>query len=72
MPIYEYDCPKCGRFEKHQRITEPALGRCEHCGRKVQRLISNTSFMLKGTGWYATDYPHDSSGGGKSSTKSAA
>ena len=65
MPIYEYDCPHCGRFEKQQRITEPALGRCAHCGRKVQRLISHTSFALKGTGWYATDYPHASVREGK-------
>lgn len=74
MPIYEYDCPKCGRFEKNQRITEPALARCERCSCRVQRLISYTSFVLKGSGWYATDYAHGSSGGGKKSgaAKSAA
>jgi putative FmdB family regulatory protein len=61
MPIYEYDCPKCGRFEKTQRITSAALRSCERCGHKVQRLISNTTFALKGTGWYATDYASSSS-----------
>ncbi len=56
MPIYEYECGKCGVFETSQRISEPALTKCPTCRRKVRRLISNTSFQLKGTGWYATDY----------------
>jgi putative FmdB family regulatory protein len=56
MPIYEYRCEKCGVFEETQRITDPALERCPTCRRKVRRLISNTSFQLKGGGWYVTDY----------------
>jgi putative FmdB family regulatory protein len=56
MPIYEYRCEKCGVFEQTQRITAPALDRCPTCRRKVRRLISNTSFQLKGGGWYVTDY----------------
>ena len=56
MPIYEYECGKCGVFEQSQRISEPALTKCPTCRRKVRRLISNTSFQLKGTGWYVTDY----------------
>lgn len=56
MPIYEYECNDCGVFELTQRITEPALKRCPTCKGKVERLISNTSFVLKGSGWYATDY----------------
>ena len=56
MPIYEYECGKCGVFEHSQRISEPALTKCPQCRRKVRRLISNTSFQLKGTGWYVTDY----------------
>ncbi|MHB1844437.1 MAG: FmdB family zinc ribbon protein [Deltaproteobacteria bacterium] len=56
MPIYEYDCPSCGRIEVAQRITEAPLRRCNECRRKVRRLISNSSFTLKGSGWYATDY----------------
>jgi|SRR5438105_297765 len=56
MPIYEYQCEKCGTFEVTQRITEKPLGRCPTCKTKVRKLISNTSFQLKGTGWYVTDY----------------
>jgi len=56
MPIYEYRCEHCGDFEEMQRITDPPLARCPTCHRKVRRLISNTSFQLKGSGWYVTDY----------------
>ncbi len=56
MPIYEYQCQKCGTFEVTQRITENALSKCPTCKGKVKKLISNTSFQLKGTGWYITDY----------------
>lgn len=56
MPIYEYRCEKCGDFEQTQRISDPALDRCPTCRRKVRRLISSTSFQLKGSGWYVTDY----------------
>ncbi len=58
MPIYEYRCGKCGVFEVTQRITEPSLKRCPTCKGKVERLLSATSFVLKGSGWYATDYAH--------------
>ncbi len=56
MPIYEYQCQKCGVIEVAQRITEKALAKCPTCRSKVKKLISNTSFQLKGTGWYVTDY----------------
>jgi putative FmdB family regulatory protein len=56
MPIYEYQCQKCGTFEATQRITDKPLGKCPTCRGKVKKLISNTSFQLKGTGWYVTDY----------------
>ena len=56
MPIYEYECGKCGVFEHSQRMSDAALSKCPTCRRKVRRLISNTSFQLKGTGWYVTDY----------------
>jgi putative FmdB family regulatory protein len=62
MPIYEYKCPKCGEFEVTQRITEDALKKCPTCKSKVERLLSRTSFVLKGTGWYATDYASKPSG----------
>jgi putative FmdB family regulatory protein len=56
MPIYEYQCPKCGVFEVTQRITESPLKECPTCAADVHRIISHTSFILKGSGWYATDY----------------
>ncbi len=56
MPIYEYTCQRCGDFEMTQRITEKPLSRCPTCKGKVKKLISNTTFQLKGTGWYVTDY----------------
>ncbi len=58
MPTYEYQCDKCGRiFEVRQRISEPPLETCETCGGAVRRLISSAPFILKGEGWYVTDYP---------------
>ena len=67
MPIYEYQCQKCGTFEVTQRITEKPLGKCPTCKGKVKKLISNTSFQLKGTGWYVTDYARkdNNNGAGK-------
>ena len=65
MPIYEYRCERCGDFEEMQRITDPPLDRCPTCRRKVRRLISNTSFQLKGSGWYVTDYARAGNGGKK-------
>lgn len=62
MPIYEYLCRKCGEFEVSQRITDDPLTRCPTCRAKVKKLISNTSFQLKGSGWYATDYARKSEG----------
>src|SRR5262245_13878907 len=64
MPIYEYRCEHCGDFEEMQRITDPPLARCPKCKRKVRRLISNTSFQLKGSGWYVTDYARAGGGNG--------
>jgi putative FmdB family regulatory protein len=63
MPIYEYKCRKCGTFEVTQRITEKPLGKCPTCRGKVKKLISNTSFQLKGTGWYITDYARKGANG---------
>jgi putative FmdB family regulatory protein len=64
MPIYEYACEHCGVFEEMQRITDPPLAKCPKCKRKVRRLISQTSFQLKGSGWYVTDYARKGNGGG--------
>ena len=57
MPIYEYKCRKCGKqFEAFQGITDPELKSCKFCKGRVEKLVSMTSFSLKGSGWYATDY----------------
>ena len=56
MPIYEYTCKKCGNFEVMQRITEDPLKKCPTCSSKVTKLISQSAFHLKGSGWYMTDY----------------
>jgi len=61
MPIYEYECPTCGVFEVTRRITEAPLKRCPTCKSKVERLVSRSSFVLKGSGWYATDYARSGS-----------
>ena len=61
VPTYEYECPKCPRvFEVKQRITEPKLEVCERCGGPIHRLLSAAPFILKGGGWYVTDYPSES------------
>ena len=70
MPIYEYKCLKCGKvFEAIEKITEKSTTRCKFCKGSVERLISNSSFQLKGSGWYKTDYA-PKSGGSEKSTES--
>jgi putative FmdB family regulatory protein len=56
MPLYEYRCHKCGRFETLQKFSDGPLAACPTCGGTVERLISAPAFQFKGTGWYATDY----------------
>ncbi|MCK5709771.1 MAG: zinc ribbon domain-containing protein [Deltaproteobacteria bacterium] len=57
MPIYEYECKKCGRIiEELQSFSDPPLKKCKHCKGKLEKLISLSSFQLTGTGWYSTDY----------------
>jgi putative FmdB family regulatory protein len=57
MPIYEYECEKCGhRFEKIQKFSDPPLETCEKCGGPIHKLQSAPAFQFKGTGWYVTDY----------------
>ncbi len=61
MPIYEYKCSKCGEvFEAFQKINDNPLNKCKFCSGKVERLISQSSFQLKGSGWYLTDYSRKS------------
>lgn len=61
MPIYEYKCSKCGEiFEAFQKVTDLPLTACKFCKGKVEKLISHSSFQLKGSGWYLTDYARKS------------
>ena len=63
MPIYEYECSKCGRVDEVlQKFSEKPLVKCRHCSGKLHKLISHSSFHLKGTGWYITDYSGKSGG----------
>lgn len=60
MPTYEYECDGCRRvLEVRQRISEPPLTTCDTCGGQLRRLISAAPFILKGDGWYVTDYPSE-------------
>jgi putative FmdB family regulatory protein len=62
LPLYEYQCRKCGqRVEKIQKFSDPPLARCEHCGGKLERLLSSPAIQFKGAGWYVTDYARKSS-----------
>ena len=57
MPIYEYECTKCGRIEEAmQKFSDKPLKKCKRCSGKLHKLISQSSFHLKGSGWYVTDY----------------
>lgn len=59
MPVYEYECAACGkRFEVMRKFSDPAVSVCRLCNSKnVRKVLSPTAFVLKGSGWYATDYP---------------
>jgi putative FmdB family regulatory protein len=56
MPIYEYECPKCGRFDAIQKMSSPVLATHDVCGSKVTKLMSASAFAFKGSGFYITDY----------------
>jgi putative FmdB family regulatory protein len=61
MPIYEYECTKCGKLEEvYQNFSDKPLTKCHQCSGKLHKLISQSSFHLKGTGWYVTDYANKS------------
>jgi putative FmdB family regulatory protein len=68
MPIYEYECSECGRFEVVQKVDEKPVNKnpdCKNkdCPCKAERVMSAPSFHLKGTGWYKTDYKPSGSAG---------
>ncbi len=69
MPIYEYRCSECGHeFEKIQKVSDRAVRTCPVCKGRVERLISVSSFTLKGGGWYAEGYTRSSGSSKKSSS----
>jgi putative FmdB family regulatory protein len=62
MPLYEYQCQKCGhRFERIQRFSDPKVKKCPQCGGRVEQLLSAPAVQFKGSGWYVTDYARKSS-----------
>jgi putative FmdB family regulatory protein len=76
MPLYEYQCKKCGhRFEKIQKFSDKPVKKCPRCGGPVEQTISAPAVQFKGSGWYVTDYakkstaPASSDGGSKESKK---
>ena len=71
MPIYEYVCNKCGRqFEVIQKFSDNPLKTCSECKGKLNKIISQSSFQLKGAGWYVTDYAGKSKSSKKEDSKS--
>jgi putative FmdB family regulatory protein len=70
MPLYEYECLKCGRrTELLQRHGEPPLAACPECAGEVRKLISTPAFQFKGSGWYVTDYAGKKGADAKSEAK---
>lgn len=66
MPLYEYECPSCAKtIEIIQKFSDPPAEACPTCGAKIQKKMSVSSFALKGSGWYTTDYKR-ASGANKS------
>jgi putative FmdB family regulatory protein len=67
MPLYEYECKKCGhRFEKIQKFSDKMVRTCPECGGQVEQTISAPAVQFKGSGWYVTDYAKKSSSPGGS------
>ena len=73
MPIYEYECGKCGHeFEREQRMSDPPVKTCPECrSRKVTKLISRSSFVLRGGGWYADGYADSKKSTGTGATETS-
>jgi putative FmdB family regulatory protein len=62
LPLYEYECPKDGLFERIQKFSDPPLDACPTCGGPIEKLLSAPAIQFKGSGWYITDYARKSSG----------
>ncbi len=72
MPIYEYRCLEChNEFERMQKFSDPVVDTCPSCAGTVQKLISRSTFHLKGDGWYVTDYARKSSSNGSDSDRTS-
>ena len=70
MPIYEYECTACHTIiEAFQQITEKPLCTCPDCSGSLKKLVSMSSFKLKGGGWYADGYSSNSSDANNSAGK---
>jgi putative FmdB family regulatory protein len=64
MPIYEYVCQKCGHeLEVMQKMSDKPLSKCPECKGKLEKVFSQTSFQLKGSGWYVSDYARSGKAG---------
>jgi putative FmdB family regulatory protein len=73
VPLYEYECLKCGRrTEKIESVSGPHLKKCPRCGGKVESVITAPAIQFKGAGWYVTDYAGKSSSDGEKADKPAA
>lgn len=71
MPLYEYQCSKCGRrFEKIEGSNASTRKKCPNCGGKATRLLTAPAIQFKGSGWYVTDYSGKSGGGDSKKTES--
>lgn len=71
MPLYEYECQKCGkRTEALQRFDDPPLTACPACGGDLKKLLSAPAVQFKGSGWYVTDYAGKGSSGKSGSSES--
>jgi putative FmdB family regulatory protein len=72
MPLYEYECKKCGhRFEKIQKFSDRMVKKCPQCGGQVEQMISAPAVQFKGSGWYVTDYAKKSTSPGSSGDSSS-
>jgi putative FmdB family regulatory protein len=72
VPLYEYECLKCGRHtDKIEPVAGPHLKKCPHCGGKVESVITAPAIKFKGSGWYVTDYAGKSTDGGSKESKPA-
>ncbi|MBU0730217.1 MAG: zinc ribbon domain-containing protein [Proteobacteria bacterium] len=66
MPVYEYECQSCEKIiEMWQSIADAPATTCPNCSGDLKKIISMSTFQLKGGGWYADGYSNTSSGAGK-------